>query len=302
VTARVSGEGVGSLSLHHIQLSLALDEPTGLRRAVAWMLENIECATGTRIMHEAHSRYLLEYFGDMDVRKLGYPEIIEWTRHERRRGLAKETIKKRLSTLKQALLEAVAHRVLDRLPQWPVIRSDTRPTTGYWTPPQLDAAVMACDDEDLSTWLTNGWWGGMHLSDLDRFRWADVNLSAKTWVRRNTKTRAEPAVLPLPDGWHRALVRRRDLVAGHPRDLVAGHVMGNCNAELKILCERAEVPRISTIGLRHSCASYLSAEGFSAALTQHWLGLTSERMIAKHYRHVSTVTVASEMERLRVAG
>jgi integrase len=61
------------------------------------------------------------------------------------------------------------------------------------------------------------------------------------------------------------------------------------------------VPRISTIGLRHSCASYLSAEGFSAALTQHWLGLTSERMIAKHYRHVSTVTVASEMERLRVA-
>jgi len=265
------------------------------------MLENIECAAGTRIMHEAHSRYLLEYFGDVDVRKLGYPEIIEWTRHERKRGLAKETIKKRLCTLKLSMLEAVAHGVMERLPQWPVIRSDTRPSTGFWTLAQLDAVVASCDDQDMAMWLVNGWWGGMHLSDLDRFRWADVNLTTRTWVRRNTKTRAEPATLPLPEGWRQALVKRREGVAGHPRDLIAGHAMGNCNAELKVICERASVPRISTIGLRHSCASYLSAEGFTAALTQHWLGLTSERMIQRHYRHVSLESVSSALDRIRAS-
>lgn len=283
------------------QLSLDLYEPCRLRRALVLMLENFEGADGTREMHTCHARYLVAHFGDVDVRALGYPEILAWMRHERARGLAKETIKKRLATLKLALLEAIGRRALDRLPEWPVIRSDTRPTAGFWTPPQLGAATLACDDDDLRIWLTNGWWGGMHLSDLDRFRWGDVDLTRKTWTRRNTKTKVPPAELPMPDEWHGLLVARRELVAGHPRDLIAGHKMGNCNAELRALCTRADVPRISTIGLRHSCATYLHAEGYSAALSQHWLGLTSERMLQRHYRHVTADTVSAEIERMKKA-
>lgn len=284
-----------------IQLALSLDEPTSLRQAFAWMLPALDCAPATRHMHAAHVRYLLQGFGDVDVRGLGYPAIRTWMDAERRRGLAKETLKKRLSTLKLALLEACKRGVIERLPQWPVIRSDTRPTSGFWTFTQFEAAALTCDDEELRTWIVDGWWSGMHLSDLDQFRWGDVDLVAGTWVRRNQKTQVEPAILPMPAGWLAFLRQRRERVAGHKRDLIAGHRIGNCNAELRVLCERAGVPRISTIGLRHSCATYLFGEGWSGGLVQHWLGLTSERMLQRHYRHVLADTVRRELQKEKAA-
>lgn len=280
------------------QLVLPLGERYRLSTAFAWMLPTLDCELATRAMHGAHVRYLLAYFGDLDLRELRYAQVRAYVQAERARGLAKETIKKRLSTLKLALLEAVARGVIERLPEWPVIRSDTRPSLGYWTIADWRTAHELTDDDDLRTWIANGWWGGMHLSDLDRFRWGDVDLSAGTWIRRNTKTKAQPARLALPTEWRRVLEERRRHVAGHPRDLIAGHPMGNCNRELKELAARVGVPRISTIGLRHSCVTYLFESGCESAFVQHWTGLTSERMLQRHYRHVTTVMHDRNVEKM----
>lgn len=246
-------------------------------------------------MHADHGRYLLDYFGDVDVRTIGYPALRAYYNDERKRGRAKETIRKRLSTLKMAMREACARGVLGRLPEWPVIKGEVRVKDRFWTLVQWEAAHLACDDEELRTWIDNGWWLGMHSSDLDRFRWEDVDLVKGTWLRRNTKNAAvtKPVPLPLPKRLLALLRTRHRAVQPHPRDLIAGRPIGHPNRAMRELCERAGVPVISPIGLRHSCETFLEESGTSELFQMTWLGLASPAMLKRRYRHVTAPTVAA---------
>jgi len=271
-----------------MQLELPLVcAPAGLRQALSWMFEMLECELWTRKMHAAHARYLLAYFGDAPIASLKYVQIRNYYLDEKRRGLSKESVRKRLSTLKLALREAVAHGVIERLPEWPVIRSDTRRKEGFWTLTQWEAAHLACDDEEFRTWVDCNWWMGSRSKDLDRLRWGDIDLVKGTWVRRSSKTKIKEAVLPLPKRLWDILRERHDRISPHPRDLVTGQRMGHPNRELKALAQRAGIPEISPSEAgRHSCETYLDEQGIPKAMQLMWLGLTSERML-KHYRHVS---------------
>ena len=186
-----------------------------------------------------------------------------------------------------AMSEAVRQGWLEKVPPWPVIKTDTRPKDAFWTLAQWEAAHLACDDNDLRTWIDCGWWLGMHTSDLNRFRWTDVDLVGKTWVRRNTKSKASPTVLPLPERLWKILKARFDEVQPHPRDHVAGRNMGHPNRPLKEICNRADIPRLSPIGLRHSCETYLEECQASEVFQTTWMGLKSPKMLHKHYRHVT---------------
>lgn len=272
---------------------------SGLRQALSWMFETMECTMATRQMHADHARYLVKFFGDVDVATLGYPQLREYYFSEKARGIAKETIRKRLSTMKMALREAVAHGTLSRLPDWPVIASDTRPKEGYWTLVQWEAAHLACDDTDFRTWIANGWWLGLHTKDLNSFRWQDVDLVKATWVRRNSKTRIRPATLPLPYRLLEVLRERHAEMNPHPRDLVSWHSMGHPNREIKELARRAGVPVISPIeAARHSCETYLEECGTSELFQQHWLGLKSPRMLKRVYRHITDPTIGDGISKV----
>lgn len=275
-----------------MQLELSLN-CTGLRQAFSWLQESLDCTYWTRRMHADHARYLVQYFGDVPVTAIKYPQLRSYYDDERRRGRSKETIRKRLSTLKMALREGLAHGVLERLPDWPVIRSDTRAKEGHWTLTQWEAVHRACDDAELRTWLAVGWWTGMHTSDLNRFRWQDVDLVVGTWIRRNTKTKAKPIPLPLPARLLAILRERYEETQPHPRDLVAGN-MGHPNRAVKQLAIRADVPVISPIeATRHSCETFLEESGTTGLYQMAWMGLTSERMLQRHYRHVTAPTIAA---------
>lgn len=264
-----------------------------LRACCNWMLESLDCEDWTRKMHADHVRYLLAYFGDVKVASLRYSTMLGYVEHEKRRGLSKESIRKRLSTLKMALREAVNHDVLDHVPDLPVVRARCHPKQGYWTKLQWEAVHLACDgDDDFRTWIACNWWMGSHSSDLDRLRWQDIDLARKTWIRRNTKVKATPIVLPLPDRLWDILRERKDRLQPHPRDLVCGHPMGNPNRELRELADRAGVPSICPIEAgRHSCETHMEACGCSQLHQITWLGLTSARML-RHYRHPTPKTIA----------
>lgn len=261
----------------------------GLRAACNWLKETLDCEEWTRKMHADHCRYLLAYFGDVKVESIRYTEMIGYVRSEMKRGLSKETIRKRLSTLKMAMREAIAHGTLDRLPDFPVLRPQNHPRQGFWSYVQWEAANLACDaDDDFRAWVATNWWSGMHSSDIDRFRWQDVDLVNKTWVRRNTKVHAEPKVLPLPDRWWILLQERKERLQPHPRDLVCGHTMGHPNRELRELAIRAGIPPITpTEAGRHSAETYLEECGASELFQMTWLGLKSPAMLKRHYRHAT---------------
>lgn len=274
-----------------LQLELpSVSPPAGMRQALGWMLEEVEGSVWTRRMHADHARYLLAYFGDVPVKTLRYVTIREYVKAEKRRGISKETIRKRLCTLKMALREAVAHDVIERLPEWPVVVSDSRRKEGFWTLTQWEAAHLANDDDEFRTWVASNWWFGSRSKDLDRFRWQDVDLVRGTWVRRGQKTGIKEAVLPLPRRMWDILQERHDAIAPHPRDLVCGHRFGHPNRAIKELARRAGVPEISPSEAgRHSCETFLEETGVSEAMQLLWLGLTSPRML-KSYRHVTPAT------------
>ena len=263
-----------------------------LRHALDHLLANaLECRPWTRRMHDVHRRYLLEWFGDRQLDSIGYPLIQKYYLDEQRRGMARETIRKRLSTLHMALAEAVRQGWLEKVPPWVVIKTDSRPKDAFWTLVQWEAAHLACDDEDLRTWIACGWWTGMHTSDLNRFRWTDVDLVKKTWVRRNTKTGIAPVTLPLPDRLLRVLSERQEAIQPHPRDFVSGRNMGHPNRPMRAVCHRADVPLISPIGLRHSCETFLEERGTTELFQMTWMGLKSPAMLKKVYRHITPPTI-----------
>lgn len=281
-----------------------------LRHALSHLVTNaLECAMPTREMHVRHARYLNEFYGrhlvdektgavmwpggDPDLAAITYAQVRRYLDDEHRRGVAKETIRKRLSTLHMALCEAVRMGWLVAVPPWPVIKTDTRPKEAFWTMEQWEAADRECDDDDLRTWILCGWWTGMHSSDLDRFRWDDVELAAETptWVRRNTKTKVKPVRLPLPKVIADRLRERYTALQPHKRDLIAARRMGHPNRPLKALCHRAGVPLLSPIGLRHSCETFLEERGTTELFQMTWLGLSSPRMLKKHYRHITPPTL-----------
>lgn len=271
-----------------IQLALpGLSLNEGLAQSLEWVYQVLSCTAETRKMHHDHGRYLMAFFGDVSVKSIGYPEIRSYAKSELLRGMARETVRKRITTLKMALQEAVYHRVLERLPDIPTIKGESHPKEGYWTYLQWEAVNLACDvDDDLRMWIAVDWWCGSHSSDINRFRWQDVDLVSKTWVRRNTKVKAKPIVLPLPDRLCAILKERFERVQPHPRDLVCGRIIKNPNREIKALARRAGVPEISPIEAgRHSCETYLEECGTTELYQMTWLGLKSPAMLKKHYRH-----------------
>lgn len=266
--------------------------PAGLRGALNHLLSHVlECADATRAMHHVHARYLLAWFGDRPLTEITYPELRRYYVEEQARGRSRETTRKRLSTLHMALAEAVRNGLLEKVPPWVVIKTDSKPRKTFWTLVQWEAAHLACDDEDFATWVALGYWTGQHTHDLNRMRWSDVDLVRRTWTRRNTKSKAEPTELPMPDRLWRILHDRHEATQPHRRDLISVRSMGHPNRVLRALCRRADAPEISPIDLRRSCETLLAERGTAELFQTTWLGLKSPRMLWRHYRQVTGPTL-----------
>lgn len=286
-----------------VQLELpGLTDAVALGEVLGYLLAHDldpDTALDTRVMHAQHARMLCEFFGrDTPITSIRYEHLNRYFKKETERGLARESVRKRLSTLSMAMKSAIRRDLLTKLPPWPVIKSDTKAKKGFWTLTQFEAAFAVCDDDDFATWVACGFFMGMHTSDLNRVRYQDIDLFKKTWIRRNTKNKKEPIPLPLPERLHKILLARFGEKQPHPRDLVAGRDMGNPNRTLKELAHRAGVPPISPIGLRHSCATWLEESGASEKFQDEWMGHAGSRIRKKHYHHLTDKMMADGVQAL----
>lgn len=275
------------------QLELII-EPTRLRGALCHLLvHGLECEDWTRKMHACHARYLVQHFRDVPLTEVTYSKIKEYVIVEKRRGRAVETTRKRLSTLHMALMEAVRMGWLEKVPPWPVLKSDSRPKQVWWSTMQWEQAHLACEDEDLQTWIAVAFWCGSHTSDIYRFRWADVDFVNNTWIRRNTKSHAEPVAIPLPARLREILLERHDRLQPHRRDLVCGRNMGHPNRVLKQLATRCGIPAIPPIGLRHSCVTRMKELGCDDQFRSWWIGHKSTKVTVGTYTHMTPPLIDS---------
>ena len=282
--------------MHQLELII---EPARLEGALSHLLAHgLECEDWTRKMHANHVRYLVAFFGNVPLAEVTYHRIKEYLLSEKRRGLAVETIRKRLSTLHMALAEAVREGWLDKVPPWPVMKSDTRPRNDFWTTNEWEQANLACEDEDLATWIAIAFWCGSHTSDVYRLRWVDIDFVNNTFVRRNTKSHAEPIPIPMPPRLRGLLWERHDRLQPHKRDLVCGRNMGHPNRPLKELAARCGIPVIRPIGLRHACVTRLKEQGCDDQFRSWWIGHKSTKVTVGTYTHMTQPLIDAGIDKL----
>jgi integrase len=280
-----------------MQLELAVHQEGKLYEALTWMIEHRHGITdATRSQHTDHRRWLVEYFGDVPISGIGFSEVLQYIEHETARGIMRSTIKKRLTTLRLSLDDAWRRGVIKtRTDWWPDIKSDSKPGQDIWTYQQYRQGRLAFEPAQRIG-IDILFWTGMHVSDVHSWRRSDVDLARRTWLRYNTKSKAEAKWLPLPEEFARILEEwfTAEGIVG-PTFRVAPQFWVFPSKGMIRTCARAGLPHVTPLGLRRSAVSYIFELSMKKAMTPEqaaefaalWLGHKGDprtsRIIRTHY-------------------
>lgn len=272
------------------------------RDAFRLLLQRTEkrVAGGTRspatlAMQEQHARYLLERIGagtpvnDLTPRRIA--RLLETeAKGRRRRPLSGNTLRKRASTLSQALELARG-----RAPKLPEIPYAYRPQVAFLEDLHAYERLRDALTPAQRLWFVAAVWTGQRCSDVDRMVKEDFDphvpfitvRSTKTGQRRGVRIHASAELVrELREHWLQ-LPAGAKLVPAWP----------HANTTLRRACERLGLPRLSTKGLRHTFFTwYVAANGFTAELLAigGWKDLT---MPARVYAHALPVRFRSQIDR-----
>lgn len=288
-----------------MQLELGINPKGSLFEALTWTIEHRDCAAATRSQHLDHRRWLCDYFTPTRVvAGIGYNEVMAYIDAEVRRGIMRVSVKKRLVTLRLALDDAFRRGLRPTSTEWwPEIKSDSKPGQDVWTYDQYRVGRLAFEAPQRIG-IDVLFWTGMHTSDLMRWRRSDVDFGRKLWRRYNTKSKADPAWLPIPDEFARILEQWfLDAGISAPSHLVAPDFWVSPIKPMARVCVRADLPRITALGLRRSCVSHMFElglrKGQPADTVAQWCALwlghkgdprTSD-IIRRHYLRWSEATI-----------
>jgi len=245
-------------------------------------------------MQKQHARYLIERAGrttpiaDLTSRRIA--QLLEEEGRGRRWRLSGSTLRKRASTLSQALELARG-----RAPTLPEIPFDYQPRAAFL--PHFDAYARLRDELPLERrlWLAVAVWTGQRRSDVERMVREDFDPHEAFVLVRSTKTRrfagvrmhaASELVRELGPWWE-TLPAGAKLVPAWP----------HANKWLRRRCDRLGLPRLSTHSLRHTFFTwYVAANGFTAELLAigGWKDLT---IPAKVYAHALPIRFRGQIER-----
>jgi len=241
-----------------MQLELSLDKEGTLYEALTWTIDHRECSDATKAQHRDHRRWLIDWFGDVALPLVTFAKVTEYISSENARGIMRATVKKRLVTLRMALEDAYRRGLLPHtVDWWPDIESDSRPGEDIWTYDQYRQGRLAFEPGQRIG-IDILFWTGMHDSDVRRWRRSDVDLARNMWRRYNTKSKADPTWLPLPEEFRRIL--EDHFVAeglSSPALKIAPLWWSSPIKPMGRVCHRAGLPRITQLGLRRSCVSYI---------------------------------------------
>lgn len=302
------------------QLELCLYQPGTIAEAIFWSLHNTcdHIANGTMDDYQERARWLLRVLTKVDgceacdkqacpkhtncdLKSVNYERLLMLSKKYGPKGGAKfplmmTTVKRRFVFLYKVMNEAFGRELIDKMPVFPKLRGDGRARKRIHDYKQFQA-MRAQLAEPWRTWVTVGWFTGMHPYDLNRMResWFRLDepykdagghaIAPGQWLRHNHKTdqRDEDLVwLPMENDFHAWMSAR--VQRGAPTDRVCGRYW-KPSLKLSVACERADVPRISPIDLRRSratiwCAAGKSDEWIRVALGHRGHGWTGPEVTA----------------------
>ncbi len=248
----------------------------------------------TLAMQRQHARYLLERIGahtpvdQLTPRRIA--KLLEKEQAGRRWKLSGNTLRKRASTLSQAL-----ELVRGRPPRLPEIPYEYRPQVSYLEDLHAYERLRDALTPEQRLWFVVAIWTGQRCSDVERMVKEDFDPTLPFVVVRSTKTGQRTGVRI-----HASAELVRELRA-HWEQLPTGAKLvpawPHANTSLRRACDRLEMPRLSTKGLRHTFFTwYVAANGFTAELLAigGWKDL---QMPARVYAHALPVRFRSQIDR-----
>lgn len=316
--ARIERKERRAIHRLHPRESIAVQAPPGvpsLKQALDWMLKRAEkkCRPATRAYYANCADYLLRYFGDRPLvdflRGPGYALRQQYLDDEgpSGRGVKYVSLKHRLSVLNLAMKEALRRDVIELMPTPLEVPSDSMPRDRHLT---YDEYIRLREEIpiDRRLWIDLGVWTGQHTSDLQTMTWGMVDLGGgagqppgpgRAWfLRRNTKNSgrvraAKPEWLEMPNGLRERLVdalRLRD-PHPHPDECIVGP-WERARKVMRDACLRLGIRPVSTIDLRHTCATWASENGAPRDALRVFVGhAPGSPMLDKHYVAVTDVVM-----------
>ena len=283
------------------------------RRVAAGVL-----SAGTLEMQLQHVRYLLERLTpDLPIAAIDSETLEQLVAVEEKgrrvlangqtRQLSGGTVRKRLSTLRQALDLQVHRGALEKLPIFPEVPYLYRPSRARLYDHSDYLRLLLALPRARAEWLALAVWSGQRHSDVERMRREDFDPHAvdaagapAPWIIvRSWKTRRYDGIriAAAPEIVRMLAHRWEQLRGGAPLVEPWPHASG----QIGDVCERIGLPRLSAHSMRHTFFTwYVAANGFTPELLELG-GWSTLAMPAKVYAHAIPARFAEQIARTAIA-
>ena len=239
------------------------------------------------------SGQLLRLLGGHEVTALTIDHLQGYIETRLGEGAARETIRKELSVLRQALKLAHERGKLRHDPRllFPRFRVRYIPRERHLTPEEAEALFQHLPEE-RRLWVLLAVLLGPRLSEVERADWRDVDLAGGWFRVRGTKTLLAHRRVPIP-----APLRPHLEAAQRPSGPIVGR-WRNSWRDLARACRRADIERVSANDLRRTFASWMKQGGEDSAVVARLLGHSSTRMVDLVYGKLNDENYKTAVARL----
>jgi integrase len=242
-------------------------------------------------MQEAHRRWWEQVLGPAkpleQIDELTLDELATRPRPRpphARAAAGPATLRKRLSTLRAAMLLAHRRRELARVPAFPEVLAPRPPRSPVLVSAEQARTLFESLPRHRAEWYWIALWTAQHASDVERMTWADVDLAANTMLVRNTKNRMPELRVRIPRPLREVLeeMHQRDNPR-HGDPLV--RPWPSRKTTLPRHCRRCGLPELNATALRHTCLSWIVRRTGITPAACRFAGHTSPAMMARTYAH-----------------
>ncbi|NJN65373.1 MAG: tyrosine-type recombinase/integrase [Chloroflexaceae bacterium] len=290
-------------------VNLLSDNPTVQQYLANWLEYTVkpEAAPKTYESYEETCRNrITSYVGSVKLKNLKPEHIQRMVVQLQERELSQRSIQYAVGVLSRALNKAVLHGHIARNPAQHIKPRCDRRQIEPLTQEQARVFLDAVAGHRLEPLYRIALGLGMRRGEILALRWSDVDLTAGKLVIRKAKTKAGERTLLLPDKLVKVLQahwafqqQERRLLDTEWREhgLVFPSEVGtpllphNLLRHFKAALKRAGLPKhIRFHDLRHSCATFLVAQGVHPRVVMELLGHSRFSLTMELYSHVAPET------------